>query len=117
MGNGLRCCKTAGDDILLHASLNNRRFTAFICIFIAALTGISVVDIFPNNGLGMDDLQSPDHFFADFGYSVSAFRVNEVLTLQTAFHLLNRNTVQSIFAFLPLVSCYNNSNIFFIFFL
>lgn len=103
MDNDLRCCKAAGDDILLPGSLSNRHLTAFICIFTAVHTGISVVDIFLDNSLGMDDLQSPDYFFADFGHSFSAFGAHEVLALQTVFNLLNRNTVQSMFAFLVLL--------------
>ena len=120
MGNGLRCGKAAGNDVLLPGRFYNRSFTAFVGVFAAVLTGVGiVVDILMNNGLGRNDLQGPDNFLANLSHSFTALGANEVLTLQTVFCLLGgntlRNVVQGIFMLLvPLVGCHD-SGIFFCF--
>ena len=62
MGDGFRGGKTTRDDVLLTGGLYNGRFTAFVCIFAAALAGVGVVNIFMDNGLSRDEFQSPDNF-------------------------------------------------------
>ena len=86
VGNGFRCGKTAGDDILLPRSLYNRRFNV---VLIAGLAGVGVVDILPDNCLSRNDLQCPDDFLADFSHSIAALRTYQILTLQAVFYLLS----------------------------
>ena len=120
MDNGFRAGKAAGNDVLFTGCFCNRGLTAFICVFTAVLTGVGVVDIFPDNSLGRNNLQSPDHFLTYFGHSISALRTNKILTLQAMLHLLNRNPlrngVQGIFVLLvPFMSRYHSNGFFCLF--
>ena len=120
MGNGFRAGKAAGNDVLFTGCFCNSGLTAFICVFTTVLTGVGIVDIFPDNSLGRNNLQCPDHFLAYFGHGISALRTNKILTLQTMLHLLNgnplRNGVQGIFMLLvPFMSRYNSKGFFCLF--
>lgn len=65
MGTGSRTDKADGNVILFEGCFCNRVLTAFIYVFTAVLTGIGVVDIFPDDSLGRNNFQSPDHFLTE----------------------------------------------------
>ena len=94
IGNGFRGGKAAGDNILLPGCFHNRRLAALVSIFAAAFAGIGVVNILPNDILGRDNLQCLDHFLPDLGHSISALRADQLLTLQTVFHLFGGDSLR-----------------------
>ena len=98
MGNGFRCGKAAGDDILLPGCFNNRRLNVLL---VAGPAGVSVVTVFLHNQADRLNLEPFDHFHTDFRHGISALGTHQFLTLQTVFYHLSghafRDVVQGIF--------------------
>ena len=89
MGNGFRCGKAAGDDVLLSGSLYNRSLTAFVSTFTTALAGIGVIDMLLHDSLRRDDLEFINYLGTDLSHGFAALGAYQVLTFQTVLYLLN----------------------------
>ena len=110
MGNGFRCGKTAGDDVLLPECFHNGSLDIF---FVAVLAGVAVIDMLLHDDLSRNDPELVDHLGADLVHGITTLRAHQILAIQAVLNpfsgqILRRNGVQSLFVLLvPLVSRYN----------